>query len=88
MKFLVLAFDGGGVRMVMQWKILQRLINKYPHLLNNVDVFAGTSAGSILASALATGVSKEQIDSLLSQESIRTIFHRKLSLHQKNKHLY
>lgn len=75
MKFLILAFDGGGVRVVLQWKLLQRLLQEFPNLIDNVDVFAGTSAGAILASALASGLEKTT-DVLLSEDNIKLIFRR------------
>lgn len=74
-KKFVLSFDGGGVRVVIQWKILQRLIKKIPNLLEKVDVYAGTSAGSILASALATD-NVNNIDTMLSEKNLRDIFSR------------
>lgn len=75
-KYLVLSFDGGGVRMVLQNRILDRIIEKYPNLLDKITVFAGTSAGSILAVGLATGVSPSNF---LSKTTIKTIF-KKTSL--------
>jgi len=54
--FLILAFDGGGSRVVLQWKILERILKEVPAFLATVSLFAGTSAGSILASALACGM--------------------------------
>jgi patatin-like phospholipase/acyl hydrolase len=74
-KKFVLAIDGGGVRSVMQWKILQRLLKQFPNLLDEVDVFAGTSAGAILASALACDM-VDSIDNMLSQKNLTSIFNR------------
>ena len=53
MKHLVLALDGGGVRLLLQWAVLKRITTRFPRLLAGVTFFAGTSAGSILAAALA-----------------------------------
>lgn len=74
-KKFVLSLDGGGVRVVLQWRILKRLINKIPNFLQHVDVYAGTSAGSILASALASD-SVNDIDQMLSEKNLREIFSR------------
>lgn len=73
-KYLVLSFDGGGVRMVLQNRILARILERYPDLLERVDIFAGTSAGSILASALATGIHPE-----VSKAMVTKIFKRAMS---------
>lgn len=51
-KYFVLAFDGGGCRSVIQWTILKRIMAEFPKLLSLVDVFTGTSAGSIIASGI------------------------------------
>lgn len=51
-KYFVLAFDGGGCRSVVQWTIFKRIMREFPNLLSIVDVFTGTSAGSILAAGI------------------------------------
>ncbi len=71
-KCFILSFDGGGVRVVLQYMILKRIIKEFPDLLNEVTIFAGTSAGSILASALAANI--ENLDSLISKENMQLIF--------------
>lgn len=35
--------------------LLTRLVETFPDLMDKVDLFAGVSAGSIVASCLATG---------------------------------
>jgi patatin-like phospholipase/acyl hydrolase len=39
--FRILSLDGGGVRAIIQAVILSRLIENYPNLLDEVDMFAG-----------------------------------------------
>ena len=79
MKHLILSFDGGGTRMVLQYTILKRIIEKYPNFLSKVSVYAGTSAGSILATGLATGVlDGKESSKLISEDSIDQIFSRNL----------
>jgi patatin-like phospholipase/acyl hydrolase len=48
--------DGGGVKGVLEARVIQRLEAAEP-FLGKVDLFAGTSTGGILALALAAGVS-------------------------------
>ncbi|HMP28290.1 MAG TPA: patatin-like phospholipase family protein [Saprospiraceae bacterium] len=78
-KYIILSFDGGGVRMVLQYRILQRILEKFPTLLDRVSLFSGTSAGSILAAGLATnviGVASilEPANELISKKNVKTIF--------------
>lgn len=75
MRYLILALDGGGARMVLQWTLLKRLMAGCPDLLTRVDVFAGTSAGSILASALVTGL-EHQVDHIMTKGVISQVFKR------------
>jgi patatin-like phospholipase/acyl hydrolase len=71
--YLILSCDGGGARMILQWKILQRILKTYPRFLSSVSLFAGTSAGSILASALACGMAP-YADSIFTEQLLETIF--------------
>ncbi len=65
-KFKILCLDGGGIRGLATAMILQEIEKKLPNpqgrdlkkeniLQDNFDLFAGTSTGSILASAIAMG---------------------------------
>lgn len=54
MPYRILSLDGGGVRGMMEAIILERLLQVYPTLLDEVDVYYGTSAGGMLALALAS----------------------------------
>ncbi|MBQ6820306.1 MAG: patatin-like phospholipase family protein [Clostridium sp.] len=73
-KFRILTFDGGGVRGVLSIEILSRIIEKYPNFLDKVDLFSGTSTGSIIACLLAKGVPISEIRSLYSKDTLKKIF--------------
>jgi len=66
--FRVISLDGGGVRAIIQCTILQRLVVLFPDLLSEVEMFAGTSAGGIVAGALAVGLTPDQTTHLWKQE--------------------
>ncbi|EGC39491.1 hypothetical protein DICPUDRAFT_86052 [Dictyostelium purpureum] len=51
--YRVLSLDGGGLRSVMVCILIERIAKRYPKFLDHVDVFTGTSAGSIVAAGLA-----------------------------------
>lgn len=51
----ILALDGGGIRGLLTAILLQRLEAARPGLLAQVNLFAGTSTGGILALGLAAG---------------------------------
>src|SRR5688572_2272317 len=53
--YLILSFDGGGIRGLIAALLVQQLDQEY-HLLERVDLFAGTSTGGLLALGLASGV--------------------------------
>jgi patatin-like phospholipase/acyl hydrolase len=62
----VLSLDGGGIRGLITVILLQRL-NTHPRIagwLDEIDLFAGTSTGGILALALARGLDLERIRNL------------------------
>ena len=54
-KFTILAFVGGGIRGLMSVTILQKLYKRFPHMLDNTDLIAGCSTGSIITSELVAG---------------------------------
>lgn len=56
----ILALDGGGVRGALTASILKRL-ERETSFLKRVDVFAGTSTGSIIALMLANGASASDV---------------------------
>lgn len=63
----ILACDGGGIRGVLSAEILRRLEEEHKFLAR-VDLFAGTSTGSIIAAALAAGLHPERVVDLYSAE--------------------
>lgn len=62
--FKILSLDGGGVRAIIATTILCRLQEKFPNLMAEVDMIAGTSAGAIVATALSAGYTPEYVSNL------------------------
>lgn len=62
----VLTCDGGGIRGVITARLLQALD---PSVLDSIDLFAGTSTGSIIALGLASGVPIDTIVELYSSQA-------------------
>jgi patatin-like phospholipase/acyl hydrolase len=60
MSYQILSLDGGGIRGVLTSILLERLEKAHPGFLANVDLFAGTSTGGLLALALAAGKTPEE----------------------------
>lgn len=58
--YRILTFDGGGIRGAYTAQILAMLEEEL-HFLQYVDLFAGTSIGSVLAFGLAYGLSPEDL---------------------------
>ena len=58
--FLILSCDGGGIRGLITAMIIQELDKQIP-FLNQIDLFAGTSTGGIIALGLASGVPISQL---------------------------
>ena len=55
-RYRILSLDGGGIRGVLTATLLERLEAARPGFLEEIDLFAGTSTGGILALGLAAGV--------------------------------
>jgi patatin-like phospholipase/acyl hydrolase len=72
-KYRILALDGGGIRGVLTASVLERLEAEFPEFLSNVDLFAGTSTGGILALGLASGLSPRELRELY-EESANQVF--------------
>lgn len=56
MRHLILSLDGGGIRGILSAKLIERLEAACP-FLDEVELFAGTSTGGLLALGLARGLS-------------------------------
>lgn len=69
--FRILSFDGGGVRGLLTIDILCRLIDEggYHNLLEQTELFAGTSVGSFLALGLATGISANNLAEIIENRA-------------------
>lgn len=73
-KFRILSFDGGGVRGALSVNLLKRLNDEYPQLIEDTNLFAGTSTGAFIALGLAYGLKIEELVELFSLENARYIF--------------
>jgi len=70
MPFRILSLDGGGVRGIVAAKILVYIENLINQPLNEYfDLIVGTSTGSILAAAIATGRSSQEIVDFFQNKS-------------------
>ncbi|MGG7212981.1 patatin-like phospholipase family protein [Clostridium nigeriense] len=73
-KFRILSFDGGGIKGSLSIEILIRVLDNFPNLLNEVDLFAGTSTGAIIASFLAKGIPLKELNYLYTTKIAKEIF--------------
>ena len=73
----ILSLDGGGIRGYLTILLLEQLEKERPGFLEQIDLFAGTSTGSIIALALAYGKSPSEIRGLYESEG-KNIFHDSL----------
>jgi patatin-like phospholipase/acyl hydrolase len=67
--YRILSFDGGGVRGVIAARLLHRLAQYDPNLLNSIDLLSGTSTGAIMAMSIAHGLSTQAIFDLYYKRS-------------------
>lgn len=68
-KFTILSFVGGGIRGLMSVTILQKLQEKFPGVVDETDLIAGCSTGSIITSELLAGkTAKELVEFFKSGE--------------------
>ncbi len=54
-KYRVLCLDGGGIRGIYTAQLLIRLQKEVPDLLDDIDLYAGTSTGGLFSLLLAAG---------------------------------
>ncbi|MCP5095123.1 MAG: hypothetical protein GY943_06195 [Chloroflexi bacterium] len=76
-RYRILSLDGGGIRGYLTVLLLERLEEDCPGFLEQFDLFAGTSIGSIIALALAAGKSPTEVRELFEHYG-RYIFHDSL----------
>jgi len=74
--YRILSFDGGGIRGILSARIVERLGEARPGFAAKTDMFAGTSTGSILALALAKGLSAHDIVELYEDTGPHIFSHR------------
>lgn len=72
-RYRILSMDGGGIRGLITAILLQRLQAARPGFLEQIDLFAGTSTGGILALGLAAGLTPERLRELY-ETSGREVF--------------
>lgn len=63
-KYLILSFDGGGIRGLVTAMILQEINSQFPKFLPQTNLFAGTSTGSFIALGLADGMTLDNLVNL------------------------
>ena len=66
----LLTIDGGGIRGIVSSSIIEMKLREE---INDIDIFAGVSTGSMIASALAVGYTPKQIQDFYIEEA-RQIF--------------
>lgn len=71
----MLSLDGGGVRGLYSARILERIMEKCPNLLDNIDMIAGSSTGGLIAILLGMGYSATSVVQVYRTSSYR-IFSR------------
>lgn len=54
--YKVLSIDGGGIRGIIPVRVMERLENHRPGVVQEFDLFAGTSTGAVLAGGFAFGL--------------------------------
>ena len=77
MTCLILSLDGGGIRGVLTAQLLARLEQQAP-FLEQVDLFAGTSTGGILALGLANGMAPGELVDFYRQDGAKIFGDRDL----------
>ena len=70
MSYRILSIDGGGVRGVLVTRLLERLTALVPGWLEQVDLFAGSSTGGIVALGLSAGFSPEELTHFYRDEAV------------------
>ncbi|KAL7715023.1 phospholipase A2 [Entamoeba marina] len=58
---IIISVDGGGIKCILQAIVISRLVEKFPMLLEDVNLFCGVSASSFICADLALGYSPKDI---------------------------
>jgi patatin-like phospholipase/acyl hydrolase len=69
--YRILSLDGGGIRGVLTATILERIEKDSPGFISNINLFAGTSTGGILALGLAKGMTPTEARELYENLGMR-----------------
>src|SRR5919202_3127297 len=72
--YRIMTFDGGGIRGALTSALILRLEQQHPGLLASVDLFAGTSTGSMIALQLAYGRTAQELVDVYSEANMKSIF--------------
>ncbi len=72
--YRIITFDGGGVRGSLMATLVKRLVDQFPNLLKQVNLFAGTSTGSVVALTLSSGRSAEALVDFYSIANLKSAF--------------
>ena len=64
-KNIVLTLDGGGIRGLIQIRIIGRILDKFPELQEKILFIGGTSVGSVNGSGLGIGLKPAEVEKLL-----------------------
>lgn len=79
--FNILTIDGGGIRGIYSAIILKKIEKKFSIKLNeHFDLIAGTSTGSILASAIAYDIPLDEVIALYKNEGKNIFKSRRASI--------
>ncbi|BFU24242.1 phospholipase, patatin family protein [Entamoeba histolytica HM-1:IMSS-B] len=75
-KFRMISIDGGGSKCTLQALIFARLVNKFPTLLEEVNLFCGVSASSFICADLALGIEPQDVAKIMI-EMTKHMFEKK-----------
>lgn len=75
-KFKILCLDAGGVRGILENTILLRLCEKFPSLIEDINMITGISVGNLISLSLAYDLTPQKIQEILKFNG-KTIFSSK-----------
>lgn len=78
-KFNIVTFDGGGLKGSISICLFERLQKEFPNIMKSVNMFGGTSTGSLIALGLAYGLSPTKIKEFYSIDNAKYIFNKSYS---------